>query len=57
MIHIVNVVQLDLRCKNLVIFSVATMIAHCVNLSYVNGYSNQISLCTEVSFNLKFAKC
>ena len=57
-IHIANLAHLYLRCKKLVFFSATAMIAHCITIfSCLNAHSNQISLCTEVSFNLKFAKC
>ena len=56
-IHNSKFSQLDLSCKNLLSFSVTTMTAHCINFSCLNANSNQISLCTEVSFNFKFAKC
>ena len=59
MVRIVNLGQLDLSCKNFVFLSVTTMTVQCMNFSCLNAHSNQISLCTEVSFNLKFAlaKC
>ena len=43
------------QLQKFVFFSATTMTAHCINISYLNAHSNQISLCTEVSFNLKFA--
>ena len=56
-IHIMNLGQFDLSSKNLVLFLATAMIADCINFSCLNAHNNQISLCPEVSFNLKFAKC
>ena len=56
-IHIMNLGQLDLSCKNLVFFSATAMIAHCIDFSCLNAHSHQILLCTEERLQFKFAKC